>query len=178
MANLVVTIIALASFLTVVISLLQGTLGPQAGVSESWKFMRALARDMKETDLEEVDMQVRSGGADLRLAARNTGNTSVLKFDNWDVIAHYKSSTSSSSVLVKRLTYTSAATPGDNEWNVRGIYRDAVDEVGETFGQDQLDPLEEIVIQARLQPAAATSTVGQLLVSTGQGVTLSAQFTH
>ena len=77
MANLVVAVIALASFLGVVVSLLQSSLAPQFEISNSWKQMRSISQDSARTALDEIDLQVQSSGAELRLAAENSGSVSL-----------------------------------------------------------------------------------------------------
>jgi hypothetical protein len=177
-ANLVVALIALASFLGVVVTLLQGSLAPQPGISSSWKQMRSTSQQAARTSLDEVDLQVQASGAEIRLAAANTGGASLHDFDRWDVIVNYRQSATSNDFTVRRLTYTSSASPADNQWTVAGIYRDAVDETDEVFDPGILDPDEEIALRMRISPGSATSTPGQVLVATENGVTLSAQFVH
>ena len=140
--------------------------------------MRSVSQHAAHTGLDQVDLQVQSSGAEVRLAAGNTGSVSLHDFGSWDVIATYRESATATVFLVRRLTYTTAASPGDNQWAVGGIYRDAVLNTDETFDPGILDPGEQIALQVRLSPASATSTVGQLVVATENGVTLSAQFTH
>lgn len=178
MANLVVSVIAIASFLGVVVALLQSSLAPQITISGSWKQVRDISQDAAQTELAEVDLQVQSSGAEVRLAARNSGNVSLHDFAQWDVIATYRDSATSTGFLVRRLTYTTGVTPGANQWAVAGTFRDAVLETDDLFDPGILDPGEEIIVQIRLDPASATSTVGQLVLATENGATLSAQFTH
>lgn len=178
MSNLVVAVIAVASFLWVVTSLLQGSLVPQMALAGSWKEARASTHSTALTELSTVDVQVQSGGAQVRLAARNTGNTSLHDFSKWDVIATYRDSATSTNFRVQRLTYVAGTSPGNNQWAVGGIYRDAILETIELFSPDILDPSEEIVIKALMNPASATSTIGKLVVAADNGASLSAQFTH
>ena len=178
MANLVVAVLALASFLGVVMALLQSSLAPQMGISSSWKLMRSLSQDAARTELEEVDLQVQSSGAEIRLAAKNSGSVSLRDFSRWDVIVSYQDSSTSTDFLVRRLTYTASESPGDNQWAVAGIYRDAVLETDESFDPGILDPGEQIAVQLRLNPGSATSTAGQVVMATESGVTLSALFAH
>ena len=178
MANLVVALFALASFLWVVVSMLQSSFAPQFSIAGSWKQMRAVSQQAARTELQEVDVQVQSSGSEVRLAASNTGSVSLHDFSSWDVIATYRDSSTSTDFLVRRLSYTTAASPGDNQWAIEDIYRDAVLETDETFDPGILDPGEQVALKVRLSPGSATSTIGQIVVSTENGVTLSAQFTH
>jgi len=137
-----------------------------------------MTQQSARTELEEVDLQVQSSGAEIRLAAANTGAASLRDFGNWDVIVSYQESSTSTDFLVRRLSYTTGGSPGDNEWAVDGLYLDASLGVDEVFDPGILDPGEQIVLQLRLAPPSATSTHGQVVLATENGVTLSAQFTH
>lgn len=175
MANLVVALIALGSFLGVVVALLQSSLIPMANVSGSWKQMRSISAQAVRTELEEVDLQVLAGGSEIRLSAANAGNASLRDFSTWDVIVNYRASSTSTDFQVRRLSYT-AGSPGDNEWTVSGIYRDAVLGTAELFDPGVLDPGEQVTLRMRVSPASATSTAGQVVLAARNGVTLSSQF--
>jgi hypothetical protein len=178
MANLVVALIAVGSFLGVVVALLQSSFAPQLGIASSWKQARFISQQLARTELDEVDLQVQDSGAQLRLAAANVGSVSLRDFPKWDVIVRYRASSTSTDFLLKRLSYTSSATPGDNQWTVAGIYRDAVLRTAEVFDPGILDPGEQIMLHLRVNPASATSTAGNVVLATENGATLSAQFVH
>ncbi|MFC1869711.1 hypothetical protein ACFLYE_00395 [Chloroflexota bacterium] len=112
----------------------------------------------------------------LEVALRNRGQTKLTSFSKWDVIVQYYDS--GGSYYVKWLPYTDNATPGDNEWTKKGIYLDAGSETAEVFEPGILNPGEEIVIRAKLNPAVGVDTTNLVVTSTPNGIPASISFSR
>jgi len=109
----------------------------------------------------------------LEVTLRNSGQTKLTEFCGWDVIVQYYDS--GGGYHVKWLPYTTGA-PGNNEWTTEGIYLDAGTETAEVFEPGILNPAEEMVILARLNPSVGQGTTNLVIISTPNGITASIMF--
>jgi hypothetical protein len=105
----------------------------------------------------------------LELIIENTGQTRLAEFEKWDFIVHYYDD--AGIAHVEWLPY--AETPVDNEWNVSWIRLDGAAEV---YEPNVLNPGEQAMLQARLNPAAGAGTINMVVVATPNGVTASTYF--
>jgi hypothetical protein len=99
----------------------------------------------------------------------NTGQVRLADFDKWDFIVHYRDGDGTNHV--EWLPY--AASPGDNEWNVAWIRLDGAAEV---FEPNVLNPGEQVLLRAQLDPPAGAGTTNMVVVATPNGVTASTYF--
>ncbi len=108
------------------------------------------------------------------VSLRNTGQTKLADFGKWDIIVHH--SDFSGNYSVTWVPYT-GSTPGINQWTVKGIYRDALQQTPEVFEPGILNPDEEMIIQGKLDPPVGPGTTNWVLITTPNGVTISKTFT-
>jgi hypothetical protein len=100
----------------------------------------------------------------------NDGQTKLADFNKWDVIFHYYDG--GGNYYIVWLPYTEAAL-NDNEWEVGWI---RLDDQPEIFEPGVLNPGEQIMIRAQLNPPVGIGTTNMVLVSTPSGVTASTYF--
>jgi hypothetical protein len=123
-----------------------------------------------ELDVENATSNS-SGGTDITL--RNSGQTKLADFSKWDVIIHYYDDLDEYRVVW--LPYTSG-TPGGGEWTVAGIYLDTDAATPEAYEPGILNPGEEIVLRAQLDPPAKSASAVMTVVATPNGVPASYSF--
>jgi len=102
----------------------------------------------------------------IRLMVTNQGQTALARYSRWDVIAQYRSGSTS---YLTYLEYTTDNPPADNQWTVEGIY--LPDETPEVYNLDILDPGEKMKLTIDLKPDIAAGTTGRITISTPNGVT-------
>ncbi|RLC95274.1 MAG: hypothetical protein DRI39_00575 [Chloroflexi bacterium] len=108
----------------------------------------------------------------LEVSLSNTGQVKLASFSKWDVIVQYYTN---SSYSVQYLTYTNG-TLGSNEWKKEGIYQDSASKEAEVFDPDILNPAEEIIIQAKLDPPVGYDSTNLVVVCTPNGVPATKSF--
>ncbi|MDP2931354.1 MAG: hypothetical protein Q8O05_02505 [Chloroflexota bacterium] len=111
----------------------------------------------------------------LNLTLRNSGQTKLASLDKWDLIVQYTDIGDVYHVIW--LPYTSGAL-GDNQWIKEGIYLDAASRTEEVFEPGILNPGEEMIIQAKLNPATKSATAHLVTVSTPNGIPASISFSR
>ena len=100
----------------------------------------------------------------LRVRVRNTGLDKLASYDRWDVIVRYEDAGGSRHAAW--LPYTAGA-PGANEWTAADIWHGGPTEF---FEPGILNPEEELVLYAVLDPAPGASTAADVTVITASGV--------
>lgn len=106
----------------------------------------------------------------LEVILENSGQTKLADFDKWDIIVQYYDGTGT--YHVEWLPYTEASLD-DNEWEVAWIRLDGAAEV---FEPNVLNPQEQIMIRAQLNPSAGAGTTNMVILGTPSGVTASTYF--
>ncbi len=106
----------------------------------------------------------------LEVTLENSGQTKLADFDKWDVIVQYYDGTGT--YYSKWLPYTEG-TLGDNEWELVWIRLNGAAEI---FEPNVLNPEEEIMIRAQLNPSAGAGTTNMVVVATPSGITASTYF--
>jgi len=109
------------------------------------------------------------------VSLRNSGQVKLASFDNWDVIVQYIGQ--DGSYYITWLPYTDG-TPSNNQWTVDGIYLSSENLTAEVFEPGILNPGEEMVIEARLDPRVRNNTAGDVAISTPNGVSESTSFSR
>jgi len=109
----------------------------------------------------------------LEVTLRNSGQTKLSDFEKWDVVVQYHDA--GLTYHVEWLPYTAGA-PGNNEWTKEGIYLNAGGKIAEVFDPGILNPGEEIIIEAKLNPSVGAGTTNLVVVSTPNGSSTSIVF--
>jgi hypothetical protein len=123
------------------------------------------------TEIIPLDAAVPSGNT-LEITVENSGQTRLADFDKWDVIVQYYDGTGTYHIVW--LPYTQD-TLGDNEWEVAWIHYNGAPEA---FEPNVLNPKEQMLIRARLNPTVGSGTTNMAVVSTPNGITASTYFSR
>jgi archaellum component FlaF (FlaF/FlaG flagellin family) len=136
-------------------------------LGQSWQAMEQRLEERVRTQLTAVSAHVDESHTNITLQLRNDGQTPVADFARMDVVVQYFSE--SGMRYANWVPYTSGALQS-NTWTVASILNDHVN-------PGVLDPEEILQIQIRVNPPMGTGTNGWIIVSTENGVTVSAAVT-
>jgi hypothetical protein len=139
--------------------------------------------ERQRTDLEITRAETEDSGALIRVTVRNNGQVKLADFDRWDLIVQYYSDPPNEpepnrypdAYNIQYLPYTPGA-PQNLQWTVSGIYANAGTLTPEAFEPGILNPDEEMIIQARVEPSIALTTTNMVIINTPNGISASAQF--
>lgn len=176
MANLITAVVAIVLIIAAVLTLTNATLGSTSEISLSWDSMVKRTGDKVRTDMTLIQADIAGGGTDIDISFRNSGQTPLASFSDWDVIIRYYSVSGNGGLKIRRLAYTTSATPSDGQWTVRGIYINATTLVSEVYEPNIFNPGEEMIIRANITPAIPATTNNVATIGVTNGVTLSAPF--
>jgi hypothetical protein len=169
-AAVIVTIICIAMIVMGGIVLSQGVLTSADTAALSIEDISLREGDLSRTALEAVRAAELSWSDLLRVTSLNTGQTRLASFDRWDLIVDY---TDGGGLRhSRRLAYTDNP-PAANQWQVARI---GLDGPLEYFEPDILNPEEELVVLARLDPLPDTNTAAEVTIATLNGVGASISF--
>lgn len=168
MANVIVSLFTVAAMLSAVALMAQGSFRSIDVLSDAWKRMESRSGEIARTKIEVLNTSVTSGQVELTI--RNSGQTSLLNFDSWDVLSEYYDS--GDTYHQDWFSYTSTTPLADNQWTVIGIYVTATT-TAEVFQPNVLDPTEEMIIKMKPQAAPKTGGTHKAIIGTPNGVTTS-----
>ena len=172
MAAAIVTIICIAMIVVGGMTLSQGILTSTDAAAVSVDSISVREGDIMRTSLETVRVAELAWGNYLRVTVKNNGQTKLASFDKWDVIVNYLDG--NNTAYFSWLPNT-GSLPGANQWQKARI---GLDGPTEFFEPGILNPSEEMVILARLNPPPGASTVGVVSLTTPNGVQNSLSFTN
>lgn len=172
MSTAIAFLIVMATVIAGIGLLAQGSFSAVAGLSDSWKEMETRSGDIARTSMQILSATHTPPLADITL--KNSGQEPVLDFTSWDIVVEYYETDGTYHQVW--LPYTKESSPGDNEWTVTGVYKDAGTLDAEVFQPGILDPDEEMIIRIKLSPAATDTPGNQVTVATPNGVTVSSAF--
>ena len=124
---------------------------------------------MIRTELTPTDATMPAANT-LELTLENTGQTRLADFEKWDIFVQYYDG--SGTYHIRWLPYTES-TLNDNEWEIVWIRLNGGNEIFET---DVLNPEEEILVRAQLNPSVGANTTNMVVTATPSGVTASTYF--
>jgi hypothetical protein len=178
MSHLFTAIVAVALMLGTALTLTLVTLSSADQTSIAWASRVDRGVDQSRTALTLVEVDPSPASTNVDLTLRNTGQTLLRGFDEWDVFAQYYTTTSNDGLTIMRLQYTSSTTPSHGEWTDVDIYVDASSSDVEVYDPGVLNPQEEAVLRIKIDPAIPASTSNRLVVAAPNGVSLEALFTR
>jgi hypothetical protein len=120
--------------------------------------------EIMRTEIDTVRAETLSWADFLRVTVRNNGQTRLSSFSKWDFIVHYHDD--GGHYYAEWLPYTDGAL-GNNEWEKAGICLNGQPEL---FEPGILNPEEELVILAKLNPLPGEPTTGNITVATPNGI--------
>ncbi len=171
MENILAALVIIFIILFAVLTLSQAFIESQDRLNTAWQEMESRQDTVLHTALQAVDSHTTEAGAIVEFTLRNTGSIKLADFDRWDVIIQYQAGEKQILWLPYRL-----APLADNHWMVAGLYHQSAQTVPESIEPGVLNPGEEIVLQARLNPPIAAGSPAQILISTGSGSSVSTVF--
>ncbi len=154
----------------------RGSLSSFEEVSRSLQRMEFRIVDTARTSLTAVSATTTATSTQVRLVLSNDGQVGLRDFAHWDVLVQYYNG--AGSLFIKRLTHSSAAVPGNDEWIVDGIFLDEQAPTPEVFEPGILNPGEEMVVLAKVNPSFGVGTNNLATVSTPNGVAISINFSN
>lgn len=149
MGNAISALIAVAIILTAVLLIGHAGFASVDATSAAWKDMGQNTSDINRTAIDAYDQNWVSSGNYIDIYLRNTGNVALTNFAQWDVVVTYTAT--NHNLYILWVPYTTIYPPGNNQWTVRGIYRDATSSP-EVFQPGMFNPGEEMVIRIKLSP--------------------------
>ena len=178
MENAIISIICVTLLLFGGMTMSQGFFSSVDSNAAAWTEMEGQHEQIIRTEitqLEQVGPGPGGGGMSiLEVSLTNGGQTKLSDFARWDVIVQYYDT--EGSYHIKWLPYTEG-TPENNQWTVEGIYMDIDNGISEVFEPNLFNAGEEMVIQARLDPAVGEDTTNLVTISVPEGVSASVFFT-
>jgi len=172
MAALVVSIICIAMIVVGGMTLSQGILTSADTAATSVQEISVREGEMMRTDIDTARAAYLAWSDLLRVTLKNTGQTKMASYDKWDVIANYFDSTGN---YTSRWLPHTDSTPVDNEWQNARI---GLNGPTEFFEPGILNPEEEMVILAHLNPPPGNATNGNITVATPNGIHSSISFSN
>jgi hypothetical protein len=106
----------------------------------------------------------------LEITVENSGQTRLADYDKWDVIIQYYDG--EGVYHITWLPFTEEVA-GDNEWEISWI---RVNDAAEIYEPNVLNPKEQMLIRAQVNPAVGAGTTNMAVIATPSGITASTYF--
>jgi hypothetical protein len=171
MATVVVSVMCLALVIVGGMMLSQGILTSADNAAVSVAAISSREADISRSAVSELTVESVTFDDALRARVRNNGLDKIAAYDRWDIIVRYEDAYGAS--YATWLPYA-AGTPGNNEWTVADIWLNGPNEF---YDPGILNPQEELVIYAPLDPAPAAGTEAEVTVIAPNGVYDTLSFT-
>lgn len=168
METLLITIVVMSLVLFAVLTLTQTLFASQEALAECWREATAKARADLDTDITLLEATAQ--GTIVELVLSNSGDTRLADFDRWDLIVQYYALPAS--YQVTWVPHQEIAT-GGIKWEVVGLYLDAAQATPEIYEPGVLNPGEEMVIRASVNPAVDDTSSGMVTIITCNGAVCS-----
>lgn len=164
MATAVVSIICIALIVLGGMTMSQGFLTSADTTAFSAEMISAREGEIMRTDVDTVRAAYLSWGDLLRVTVANSGQTKLANFNKWDAIVNYYDG--AGVYHTEWLPYTEGELE-DNQWQKARI---GLNGPTEYFEPGILNPGEELVILARLNPPPADGTTVAVAIATPNGI--------
>ena len=170
MESAITALIVIGVMVLSIVGISNRTLSAQATISESSRLMEEREGERLRTNLTTVSAVTSEDGSSVQLTLKNIGMTKLMDMTKWDVILKYEDGGTGQVTW-----YPYGVLP--NQWNHR-IYQDAPSQTPEVLEPGILNPGEELLITVNVSPPVASNSTNLASVTTPNGVTLTAVFTH
>lgn len=168
MENVITALIIVGILILIVFSAAFYMLNAQAALSQSSRMMQERLSDRARTGLTTVSTATNVTGDYVQIILQNTGTTKQANLKNWDVILQYTDVNGA-----PQIHWYAYAT----QWNAQ-IYQTISPSQLEVIEPGILNPGEYLVIQVNASPVVGTGTTNLATVTTPNGITVQALFTH
>ena len=172
MAIIVVTIICIVMIVVGGMTLSQGILTSADATAFSVEGISVREGEMTRTELDAVRAAHLHWADQLRVTVENSGQTKLASFNKWDLIANYFDS--GGTYHSEWLPYTDEE-PEDNEWQKAKL---CLNGQTEFFEPEIMNPEEEMIILAKLNPLPGDATTGNITIATPNGIYDSISFSN
>ena len=167
METAIVSVMCIALIVVGGMTMSQGFLSSADSTMVGVKELSVRDGEIMRTELALLTTEVSGAGKYLDVSLRNSGQVKLASFSKWDVIVEYYGQ--GGGYHITWLAYTDG-TPGNNQWTVDGIYLSSENLTAEVFEPGILNPGEEMVVEANLNPRVRNKTAGDVVISTPNGV--------
>ena len=178
MSHIVTAVFAIALILLTVTLLATASFSSASRISLAWDGMVQRNSERDRTALALISADIMPTSTNVDISIRNSGQTALRDFANWDVTIQYYATTSNQGLSISWLLYTASSTPPSGQWTVRGVYLDAATLKAEVYEPNILNQGEESIVRVNITPAIPTSTDNLVTIGTPNGVTVSAPFSR
>jgi archaellum component FlaF (FlaF/FlaG flagellin family) len=145
----------------------QSYLAAQDQLQASRQLMDQRLIDQARTDLTPVSHYISNDGVVVHMTVRNSGQTKLADFDQWDMILQYYDSGYVYHIV--RVPYADANTQVLNTWSVVSISQDL-------FDPGIFNPGESITVRLEVSPAVGPETANRVELATPSGVGVTTVF--
>ena len=177
MAHLITSIVAIALIVMAAVTLSNASLTSAREISTSLESRISRSGETARTELSLLQADVVGSGTNIDFTVRNSGQTAVKDFSDWDVVIEYYSASNNSGLNIKRLAYVSSG-PTDEEWTLVGIYLDTAATEAEVYEPNIFNPGEVIKVRLNIDPEIPITTDNLVTVAVENGTRLSAPFSR
>ena len=178
MTNVIIAALVIAVILGATLMLANATLSSASNLTTGWDRMMDRKEAIARTELALISVDPNASSTDVDVTIRNSGQTSLGKFDEWDVVIRYYATSNDVDLNLQWMSYVSTSTPATLEWTVEGIYSNATTRDAETYEPNLFNPGEEMILRANVTPAIPGSTNNSINIGTSNGVSLPAPFSR
>lgn len=178
MTNAIIGALVIALILGTTLMIANVMLSSASNVTVAWDRMMDRKEGISRTELTLISIDPNASSTDIDVSIRNTGQTSLGHFDDWDLLIRYYDTAGDVGLNLKWLSYVTTSTPATLEWTVEGIYSDASSLIGEFYEPNLLNPGEEIILRANITPAIPGGTSNSITIGASNGVSIPAPFSR
>ncbi len=171
LASLIALFLVIGTTITAVYTVLNTSGDRAMSLAESNE--RLVAELETSIDLLSSTATADAGSTRVDIVITNDGRRSLGSFENWDVTVRYEPAGAPGETVV-HLSYS--ASESDNTWTDASLWLDYGNSVAELIEPGRLNPLEEVLMRVRLNPAVQSATTGEVAVTTPTGVTRTSFF--
>lgn len=164
MESALVSMVCVALIIISSVTMMVSSFTSISTIVESWQQMEEEADNIRRTDISSIPAENYTGGI-IDLFVSNKGETNLLSFDEWDIIARYQTGG------ICYIEYTDNITPDLNQWTVEGLYLTDNLTISEIFDHGILNPDETAKLRINLNPEIAVGETALINTSTENGVT-------
>ncbi len=168
MENVITALIIIGVLMLAILGLSERAISAQTALVEVSRLAQERATDRARTDLTPLAATTTVFGDYVEVTLKNTGDTKLADFEQWDVIVRYTDASGGDHV-------DWYGYPG--QWT-KQVFQTASISAPEAFDPGILNPGEEIVLQIQVSPAVGSGTTNLVTVATPNGISASTVFTR
>jgi len=173
MENVLTALVVMFLFIYGTFTLTQTVITSHDVMQTSMRDLEARSLERLQTSLTLVSAHVVDSGSTVELVVRNDGSSSLIDFEDWDLIIEYFDTTDPAVYHIEWLPYDQGAAAGT--WTTTGLYLDADQEQDELQNRSIFDPDEFLIVRAYLLPPVGIGNLARIHLASENGVMTSIQ---